>query len=65
MPTRAQVTEARKAAAREALPLRFTADFDYVEPGKTTAYKAGMVLTVPPDHRKAALESKRAVVDGD
>jgi len=64
-PTRSLAAKAREAARREALPIRFTADYDHVTIPVTTAYKAGMVLQVPPDHRKAALTKRKAVVDGD
>lgn len=64
-PTKAQVAAAREAARRESAPITFTADFDYVTIAKTTAYKAGMTLIVPPDHRKAALASGKAVISGD
>lgn len=64
-PNRAQVAAAKKAAARDSLPIRFTSDYNHVEPLKTTAYKAGMVLTPPAEHRRAALAKGRAVVDGD
>lgn len=65
LPTRAQAAAARKAAARESLPIRFTSNYNHVELGKTTAYKAGMVLIVPLEHRQAALGKGKAIVDGD
>lgn len=64
-PTRAQAAAARKAASRDSLPIRFTADFDFVEVHRTTAYRAGMVLMPPPAHRKAALAAGRAVIHGE
>lgn len=64
-PTRAQAAAAKKAAVRDSMPIRFTADYNHVEVMKTTAYKEGMVLTPPPEHRRAALSMGRAVVDGD
>lgn len=64
-PTKAQAEAARKAAAREHLPLRFVEDYDHHTLAVTTSYKAGMVLIVPPEHRAAALASGKAVIDGD
>ena len=64
-PTKAQAAAAREAARREAAPIRFVEDYDHHTLARTTAYKAGMVLTVPPEHRKAALEKGKAVIDGD
>ncbi len=64
-PTRSHAADAREAARREALPIRFVADYDHVTIPVTTSYKAGMVLLVPPEHRKAALAKGKAVVHGD
>lgn len=64
-PTRSHAAAAKEAARRDALPLRFTADYPHVTVAKTTFYKAGMVLQVPPDVRKAALAKNKAVVDGE
>lgn len=64
-PNRSLVDAARKAAARDSLPIRFTADYDHVTPAATTAYKAGTVLLPPPEHRAAALAAGKAVVDGE
>ena len=64
-PSRSQATAARQAARRDALPVRFIADYDHVTIATTTAYKAGMVLTPPPEHRKAALAKGKAVVHGE
>ena len=41
-------------------PIRFTADYNHIEGPRTTAYKKGMVKSVPGSHRKAALAKGRA-----
>lgn len=46
-------------------PIRFTADYDHVEPLRTIAFKAGMILDLEPGIRAAALASKKAVEHGD
>lgn len=61
-PSRAQAAAARAAAAREFLPIRFIADFDFVTIPVTTSYKTGMILMPPPEHRKAALDKGKAVI---
>lgn len=66
-PTRAQAAAARAAALAapdDSLPIRFVADYDHVTLATTTAYKAGMILSPPPKHRKAALKKGKAVVHG-
>ena len=64
-PTRSQAAAAREAARRDSLPIRFIADYDYATVPTTTAYKKGMRLMPPAEHRKAALAAGKAVVDGD
>jgi hypothetical protein len=64
-PSLSLAAQARASAKRDSLPIRFVADYDHVEPGKTTAYKKGMVLMPPPEHRAAALAKGKAVVDGE
>lgn len=50
--------------SRKPLPtgrIRFISDYNHPEGDRTTAYKKGMVLEVPPTHRKAALAKGKAV----
>lgn len=46
-------------------PIRFVADYDHVEPLRTIAFKAGMILEPEPTVRAAALASGKAVEHGD
>lgn len=60
-PRNAAVTAARRSQ-RASPPIRFVADWDHVEPGRTIAYKAGMILSPEPAIRAAALALRKAVV---
>lgn len=54
----------RAKAATKAV--RFIADYDHVEIETTKVYRAGTVLIdLPEAHRRAALASGKAVLDGE
>lgn len=63
-PSRSQAAAARRAAADALKPIRFIADYNHVTPAVTTAYKAGMIILPPPDHRAGALAAGKAVIYG-